>query len=85
MRSAMRSTMPRGAQRVVRHPVDEPAQLVLERRHVELVLDVLEPVVRRGLGLGLSAHTTPIASRAPSGTDTMSPGASVIPSGTRYE
>src|SRR5205085_4583089 len=33
------------AQRIVRHPLDETAQLGAQRRHIELALDVLEPVV----------------------------------------
>ena len=73
MRSAMRSTMPRGRERVVRDPVDEAAQLLLERREVELLLDVLQAVVQAGPDRHLSAQTTPSASRGPSGTATMSP------------
>ena len=38
-----------------------------------------------GLTVTLSAHTTPVVERAPSGTLTISPGFSSIPSGTRYE
>ena len=36
-------------QRVARHPIDERAQLRLERRHVELGLDVFHAVVQAGL------------------------------------
>ena len=35
-------------QRVVRHPVDEAPQLGLERRHIELMLDILDSVVEAG-------------------------------------
>ncbi len=37
-------------QRIVRHPVHEFAQLAFQRRHLELVGDVLEPVVEAGVG-----------------------------------
>ena len=38
---------------VIGHPIDEVAQLVLERRQIELFLDVLEPVVEPRIGLGV--------------------------------
>ena len=40
-----------GAERVIRDPIDEFAQLRLERRHVELVLDLLHAVVETGIGV----------------------------------
>src|SRR5580692_4173974 len=39
-----------GAERVARDPVDEAAQLRLEPRHVELLLDVFEPIVEPRIG-----------------------------------
>ncbi len=35
-------------QRIVRDPIDEPPHLGLERRHIELMLDVLELIVQSG-------------------------------------
>ena len=42
-----------GAERVGRDPVDEAAQLGLERRDVELLLDLLEAVVEARIGIGV--------------------------------
>ena len=41
------------AERVDRYPVDELAQFRLERRDVELGLDILHAVVEPGIGLGI--------------------------------
>ncbi len=38
------------AERVICHPIDEAAQLGLERREFELLLDVLEPVIEPRIG-----------------------------------
>jgi len=43
----MRSTMPRA------DPIDESAQLLLQRRHVELFADVLEAIVQARIGIGV--------------------------------
>ena len=40
-------------QRVVGNPVDQLAQFVLERRHVELFADVLEAIVQARIGVGV--------------------------------
>ncbi len=40
-------------ERIVRHPVDEAAQFGLERRHVELAVDVFQPVVQARIGVGV--------------------------------
>ena len=40
-------------QRVVGDPVDERAQFLLQRRHVELFADVLQPVVQARIGIGV--------------------------------
>ena len=48
-----------------------------ERRVVELRRDVLEAIVQAGLDRDVSAQTTPVASRGPSGTATMSPACEV--------
>ena len=40
-------------ERVAGDPVDEAAQLRLERRHVELPVDVLQPVVQARIGVGV--------------------------------
>jgi hypothetical protein len=37
-----------GAERVVRDPIDEPAQLRPQRRDIELALDLLEAIVQAG-------------------------------------
>ena len=72
------------AQRVVRHPVDELAQLRLERRIVELAARRPSGGCRgRAAMVTSSAQTTPMTSRAPSGTATISPGSSSSPRGTR--
>ena len=42
-----------GAERVTRYPVDEVAQFRLERRNIELVLDVLHAVAQARIGLGV--------------------------------
>ena len=46
--------MPRGAERVAGDPVDEAAQLRLQRRDVELSLDVLQAVVQAGSRIALA-------------------------------
>ena len=52
--------------RVVRHPVDEAAQLRTERRVFELFLDVLEPVVEPDIGFRIVRpyHRRGVAARA---------------------
>jgi len=42
-----------GGQRVIGNPVDQMAQFLLERRHVELFADVLEAVVQARIGRGV--------------------------------
>ena len=42
-----------GGQRVVGDPIDESAQLLLQRRHVELFADVLEAIVQARIGIGV--------------------------------
>ena len=37
-----------GAERVIRDPVDKPAQLFAQRRIAELRLDILQPIVQSG-------------------------------------
>jgi len=69
-------------QRIARNPVDELAQLGFKRRHVELFIDVFQPLcspIWRGIFRPDDAH----AFRAPSDTDTRLPGASSSPAGTR--
>ena len=53
-------------ERVIRHPVDEAAQLVPERRQVEFFLDVLEPVVEPRIGFSVLRpdHRGRLAARA---------------------
>ena len=41
------------AERVICHPIDEAAQLGLERRELQLLLDVFEPVIEARIGLGV--------------------------------
>ena len=40
-------------QRVVGDPIDECAQFLLQRRHIELFADVLEAIVQARIGIGV--------------------------------
>ena len=53
-------------QRVARHPIDELAHLGLERRHVELAVDILQAVVQARIGIRVVGpdHAGGLAARA---------------------
>ncbi len=73
------STMPRRRQRVVGDPVDEGRMFLGKRRRIEDVRRSASAGCALSPSSGGSSQTTPITSRVPSGTATMSPGADGMP------